>query len=71
MRSTWLVLATGFRVLDVDSGTFPLIGAHGQSLAEFWSANRMQAYEGVSVPGFPNSTTCVVRMAMSAHRISR
>ncbi len=49
-----LVLATGFRVMDVDSGTFPLIGPGGQSLADFWTRNRMQAYEGVSVPGFPN-----------------
>ncbi len=49
-----LILATGFAVLDVDSGTFPLIGADGESLAEFWTENRMQAYEGVSVPGFPN-----------------
>ncbi|MBI3227490.1 MAG: NAD(P)/FAD-dependent oxidoreductase [Mycolicibacterium cosmeticum] len=49
-----LVLATGFKVMDVDSGTFALIGSGGQSLAEFWSAHRMQAYEGVSVPGFPN-----------------
>jgi cyclohexanone monooxygenase len=49
-----LVLATGFKVMDVDSGTFPLIGSGGQSLAEFWSTQRMQAYEGVSVPGFPN-----------------
>ncbi|MGU3653262.1 flavin-containing monooxygenase [Mycolicibacterium sp. A43C] len=49
-----LILATGFAVLDVDSGTFPVIGADGESLAEFWTRNRMQAYEGVSVPGFPN-----------------
>ena len=49
-----LVLATGFKVMDVDSGSFGLIGPGGRSLAEFWTDNRMQAYEGVSVPGFPN-----------------
>ncbi|MHA3022185.1 flavin-containing monooxygenase [Mycobacterium sp. BMJ-28] len=49
-----LVLATGFKVMDVDSGTFAVIGSGGQSLAQFWSEHRMQAYEGVSVPGFPN-----------------
>jgi cyclohexanone monooxygenase len=49
-----LVLATGFKVMDVDSGTFPVLGTGGRSLAEFWSTQRMQAYEGVSVPGFPN-----------------
>ena len=28
--------------------------ATGSSSAEWWDANRFQAYEGVSVPGFPN-----------------
>ncbi|CAN5473718.1 NAD(P)/FAD-dependent oxidoreductase [soil metagenome] len=49
-----LVLATGFNVLDIDSGSFTMTGVGGQSLADFWNDNRMQAYEGVSVPGFPN-----------------
>jgi cation diffusion facilitator CzcD-associated flavoprotein CzcO len=49
-----LVLATGFRVMDIDTGTFTMTGIGGCSLADFWNENRMQAYEGVSVPGFPN-----------------
>lgn len=50
-----LILATGFKVMDVDSiPTFPVTGARGVSLATFWSEHRLQAYEGVSVPGFPN-----------------
>ena len=49
-----LILATGFKVLDVDSVTFEIIGSGGRTLAGFWEENRMQAYEGVSVPGFPN-----------------
>lgn len=49
-----LVLATGFKVLDVDSASFTVTGCGGRSLADFWTENRMQAYEGVSVPGFPN-----------------
>jgi cyclohexanone monooxygenase len=50
-----LILATGFKVADVDSmPTFPVTGAGGRSLAAFWSEHRLQAYEGVSVPGFPN-----------------
>ena len=49
-----LILATGFKVMDVDSASFALTGTGGVTLAQFWSANRMQAYEGVSVPGFPN-----------------
>jgi cation diffusion facilitator CzcD-associated flavoprotein CzcO len=49
-----LVLATGFQVMDVDSGTYRITGTGERALAEFWSTNRMQAYEGVSIPGFPN-----------------
>jgi cyclohexanone monooxygenase len=50
-----LVLATGFHVLDSDSmPTFAVTGAGGLSLTKFWDEQRVQAYEGVSVPGFPN-----------------
>jgi cyclohexanone monooxygenase len=49
-----LILATGFKVMDVDALTFDVTGSGGLSLADFWDQNRMQAYEGVSVPGFPN-----------------
>ncbi len=50
-----LVLATGFQVFD--SGNippFPVYGGDGVELARWWEDNRFQAYEGVSVPGFPN-----------------
>jgi cation diffusion facilitator CzcD-associated flavoprotein CzcO len=50
-----LILATGFKVMDVDSTpTFPVTGSNGRSLAQFWAEHRLQAYEGVSIPGFPN-----------------
>ena len=50
-----LVLATGFKVLDSDGmPTFAVTGSGGLSLAKFWDEHRLQAYEGVSVPGFPN-----------------
>ena len=50
-----LVLATGFQVLDSDSmPTFAVTGSGGLSLTKFWDEHRLQAYEGVSVPGFPN-----------------
>jgi len=53
-----LILATGFKVMDVDSlPTFPVTGAGGQSLSQFWTERRLQAYEGVSIPGFPNFFT--------------
>jgi cation diffusion facilitator CzcD-associated flavoprotein CzcO len=53
-----LVLATGFKVFE--SGNmppFPIRGRDGVDLEEWWDANRFQAYEGVSVPGFPNLFT--------------
>jgi cation diffusion facilitator CzcD-associated flavoprotein CzcO len=50
-----LVLATGFKVMDADSmPTFTIAGSGGTTLTEFWDEHRLQAYEGVTVPGFPN-----------------
>ncbi len=50
-----LVLATGFKVMDTDSvPTFAVTGSGGRSLSAFWDQHRLQAYEGVSIPGFPN-----------------
>jgi cation diffusion facilitator CzcD-associated flavoprotein CzcO len=50
-----LILATGFKVMDTDNvPTYPVTGAGGRSLSRFWDEHRLQAYEGVSVPGFPN-----------------
>ncbi|WP_102141047.1 flavin-containing monooxygenase [Mycobacterium hubeiense] len=53
-----LILATGFKVMDTDNvPTYPVTGRGGQSLARFWDEHRLQAYEGVSMPGFPNFFT--------------
>jgi cation diffusion facilitator CzcD-associated flavoprotein CzcO len=53
-----LILATGFRVMDADDlPTYPLTGPGGLSWREHWNQHRLQAYEGVSVPGFPNFFT--------------
>lgn len=52
-----LILATGFKVMDTDSIPFPITGVGGVSLVDYWETNRLQAYEGVSVPGFPNLFT--------------
>lgn len=50
-----LVLATGFKVFDQGNmPPFPVSGRGGVDLEGWWEANRYQAYEGVSVPGFPN-----------------
>jgi cyclohexanone monooxygenase len=53
-----LILATGFKVMDTDSNpTYRVGGPGGRSLVQFWDEHRLQAYEGVSVPGFPNFFT--------------
>ena len=35
----------------------PVTGSGGLSWSEHWNEHRLQAYEGVSVPGFPNFFT--------------
>jgi cation diffusion facilitator CzcD-associated flavoprotein CzcO len=50
-----LILATGFNLFeDGNLPGFTAIGCDGIALHEFWERNRFQAYEGVSVPGWPN-----------------
>lgn len=51
-----LVCATGFKVM-AKGGTppFPMRGVGGLDLNEFWDEHRFQAYQGVSVPNFPNA----------------
>lgn len=53
-----LILATGFKVMDADDmPTYPVTGSGGRSWSRHWQEHRLQAYEGVSVPGFPNFFT--------------
>jgi cation diffusion facilitator CzcD-associated flavoprotein CzcO len=53
-----LVLATGFEVFDEGNmPPYPVYGAGGVELGAWWDEHRFQAYEGVSVPGFPNLFT--------------
>lgn len=50
-----LILATGFKVMEPENmPTYSLRGIGGLDQAKWWDENRLQAYEGVSVPGFPN-----------------
>lgn len=50
-----LILATGFNLFqDGNMPGFAAVGRDGSVLHEFWEQQRFQAYEGVSVPGFPN-----------------
>jgi cation diffusion facilitator CzcD-associated flavoprotein CzcO len=53
-----LILATGFKVMNPeDALTYSVTGLNGRTLSGFWEDHRLQAYEGVSVPGFPNFFT--------------
>lgn len=50
-----LLLATGFKVWDKGSAPpFEVIGNNKTELGEFWNTQRFQAYEGISIPNFPN-----------------
>ncbi|WP_439029657.1 flavin-containing monooxygenase [Gordonia terrae] len=49
-----LVLATGFNLWDVNFPAFEIIGRDGRDLGKFWREKRFQAYEGITVPRFPN-----------------
>ncbi|MGN6609744.1 MAG: flavin-containing monooxygenase [Jatrophihabitans sp.] len=50
-----LILATGFKVMDTDSlPTYRLVGRNGRLISQWWNEERLQAYEGVSAPGYPN-----------------
>ncbi|MFT4035332.1 MAG: NAD(P)/FAD-dependent oxidoreductase [Patulibacter sp.] len=49
-----LILATGFNLWDATFPAFPITGRDGCNLRAWWRANRYCAYEGVTIPGFPN-----------------
>jgi cation diffusion facilitator CzcD-associated flavoprotein CzcO len=49
-----LVLATGFDLWDANFPAIEVIGREGRNLGKWWRENRFQAYQGVSIPYFPN-----------------
>jgi cation diffusion facilitator CzcD-associated flavoprotein CzcO len=49
-----LVLATGFDLWDANFPAIEVIGREGRNLGKWWRDNRFQAYQGVSIPYFPN-----------------
>lgn len=54
-RIDTLICATGYSVFDRSCApNVEVIGSEGQNLGDFWQKNRFQAYEGATVPGFPN-----------------
>ncbi|MGE2735129.1 flavin-containing monooxygenase [Mycolicibacterium vaccae] len=52
-----LVLATGFDVWESNLPAIEVIGRDGRNLGKWWRENRFQAYEGMTVPQFPNLIT--------------
>lgn len=53
-----LILATGFKVFEKGNlPPFAVVGRNQQELGAYWERERFQAYEGASVPGFPNFFT--------------
>jgi cation diffusion facilitator CzcD-associated flavoprotein CzcO len=49
-----LVLATGFDLWDANFPAIEVVGREGRNLGKWWRDNRFQAYQGVSIPYFPN-----------------
>ncbi|MGC1739467.1 flavin-containing monooxygenase [Mycobacterium sp.] len=52
-----LVLATGYDVWDANMPAIEVIGREGRDLGKWWRDTRFQAYQGISVPYFPNFLT--------------
>ncbi len=49
-----LVLATGFDLWDANFPAIEVVGREGRNLGKWWRDTRFQAYQGVSIPYFPN-----------------
>lgn len=53
-RVDTLVLATGFDLWEANFPAIEVIGRDGRNLGKWWRETRFQAYQGVSMPYFPN-----------------
>lgn len=49
-----LVLATGFDLWEANFPAIEIIGREGRNLGKWWRDTRFQAYQGVTMPYFPN-----------------
>ncbi|WP_099023133.1 flavin-containing monooxygenase [Mycolicibacterium palauense] len=49
-----LVLATGFDLWEANFPAIEVIGRQGRNLGKWWRDTRFQAYQGISMPLFPN-----------------
>ena len=57
-----LVLATGFDLWEANIPAIEVVGREGRNLGKWWRENRFQAYQGVSVPYFPNYLSQSLRL---------
>ena len=48
------MLATGFDLWEANFPAIEVIGREGRNLGKWWRDTRFQAYQGVSMPYFPN-----------------
>jgi cation diffusion facilitator CzcD-associated flavoprotein CzcO len=60
-----LVLATGFDLWDANFPAIEVIGRDGRNLGKWWRDNRFHAYQGVSIPYFPNYLSLASPFAFS------
>jgi cation diffusion facilitator CzcD-associated flavoprotein CzcO len=49
-----LVLATGFDLWEANFPAIEIIGREGRNLGKWWRETRFQAYQGMTMPYFPN-----------------
>ena len=49
-----LVLATGFDMWEANFPAIEIVGRGDRNLGKCWRETRFQAYQGVSIPAFPN-----------------
>lgn len=50
-----LILATGYKTFEKGNlPSYPVHGRGGREIGEYWDESRFQAYEGLTVHGFPN-----------------
>jgi cation diffusion facilitator CzcD-associated flavoprotein CzcO len=48
------VLATGFDLWEANFPAIEIVGRNNRNLGKWWRDTRFQAYQGVTMPGFPN-----------------
>jgi cyclohexanone monooxygenase len=60
-----LVLATGFDMWEANFPAIEIIGRDGRNLGKWWREAGFQAYEGVSIPSFPNFLSLTSPYAIS------